>query len=162
MRTDLQCNALHATYAHDLDKSDPDRAQILAAVHRLNDSKPELKDDRYFVVDLVKDRDAAFLCVALADKDGDLMLTDDQAGIMTFALQKRNPQWVATKLSDVGFAAGVKPVQSDCKVNDRIVNTRDDVNVALRVTGHAIPPHVDRSDFNEVSASIRVNWSQSI
>ncbi len=125
-----------AAYARDLDKSDPDRAQILAAVHRLNDSKPELKDYRYFVVDLAKDHDAAFLCVALADKDGDLMLTDDQAGIMTFALQKRNPQWVATKLSGVGFAAGAKPVQSDCKVNGRIINTRDDVNVALKAMGH--------------------------
>ncbi|KUZ72268.1 hypothetical protein WI36_17740 [Burkholderia ubonensis] len=126
----------NAAYARDLDKSDPDRAQILAAVHRLNDSKPELKDYRYFVVDLIKDRDAAFLCVALADKDGDLMLTDDQAGIMTFALEKRTPQWVATKLSGVGFAAGAKPVQSDCKVDGRIVNTRDDINAALKATGH--------------------------
>lgn len=122
--------------ARDLDKTDPDRAQILAAVHRLNDRKPELKDYRYFVVDLVKDRDAAFLCVALADKDGDLMLTDDQAGIMTFALEKRSSQWVATKLGGVGFAASAKPVQSDCKVNDRIVNSRDDINAALKATGH--------------------------
>ncbi|VWB11755.1 hypothetical protein BLA6993_00383 [Burkholderia lata] len=123
-------------YARDLDKSDSDRAQILAATHRLNDTKPELKDYRYVVVDLLKDHDAAFLCVALADKDGELMLTDDQAGIMTFALERRNPQWVATKLSGVGFAAGAKPVQSDCNVDGRIVNTRDDINAALKATGH--------------------------
>ncbi|WP_431822006.1 hypothetical protein [Burkholderia sp. F1] len=126
----------NVAHARDLDKSDRDRAHILAAVHRLNDREPDLRDYHYFVVDLVKDHDAAFLCVALADKDGDLVLTDDQAGIMTFALEKRNPQWVATKLSGVGFAVGAKPVQSDCKVDGRIVSTRDDINAALKVTGH--------------------------
>ncbi|KVL89819.1 hypothetical protein WJ50_14245 [Burkholderia ubonensis] len=126
----------NVAHSRDLDKSDPDRAHILAAVHQLNDREPDLKDYRYFVVDLVKDHDAAFLCVALADKDGELVVTDDQAGIMTFALEKRNLQWVATKLGGVGFAVGAKPVQSDCKVGGRIVSTRDDINAALKATEH--------------------------
>ncbi|WP_412530250.1 hypothetical protein [Burkholderia lata] len=132
----LGATLANVAFARDLDKSDPDRAQILAAVHRLNDRDPEMKDYRYFVVDLLKDHDAAFLCVALAEKDGGLILTDDQAGIMTFALEKHHPQWVATELSGVGFAAGAKPVQSDCNVDGRAVNTRDDINAALKATGH--------------------------
>ncbi|WP_175889990.1 hypothetical protein [Burkholderia cepacia] len=132
----LVATVANVTYARDLDKSDPDRAHILAAVHRLNDSEPDLKDYRYFVVDLIKDRDAAFACVALTDKDGSLEMTDDQVEIMKFALERRNAQWVATDLGGVGFADGAKPVQSDCKVEGRIVNTRDDVNVALKATGH--------------------------
>ncbi|KFL54060.1 hypothetical protein JM78_11140 [Burkholderia pyrrocinia] len=127
---------INVVCARDLDKSDPDRAQILVAVHRLNDNDSDLKDYRYFVVDLAKDHDTAFLCAALADKDGDLEMTDDQAGIMTFALEKRGPQWVAAKLSGVGFAVGAKPVQSDCKVRGRIVSTRDDINAVLKATGH--------------------------
>ncbi|MCA8152956.1 hypothetical protein [Burkholderia contaminans] len=126
----------NVAYARDLDKSDPDRAHILAAVHRLNDGEPDLKDYHYFVVDLIKDHDAAFACVALADKDGSLEMTDDQAEIMKFALEKRNVQWVATDLGGVGFAVGAKPVQSDCKVEGRTVDTRDDVNAALKATGH--------------------------
>ncbi|WP_322085113.1 hypothetical protein [Burkholderia sp. BCC1999] len=126
----------NVTYARDLDKSDPDRAHILAAVHRLNDSEPDMKDYHYFVVDLIKDRDAAFACVALTDKDGSLEMADDQAEIMKFALNKRSAQWVATDLGGVGFAVGAKPLQSACKVDGRIVSTRDDVNVALKATGH--------------------------
>ncbi|MBY4798709.1 hypothetical protein K6W78_01605 [Burkholderia cepacia] len=132
----LVATVANVTYARDLDKSDPDRAQILAAVHRLNDSEPDLKDYRYFVVDLIKDHDAAFACIGLTDKDGSLEMTDDQVEIMKFALERRNAQWVATDLGGVGFAVGAKPVQSDCKVEGRIVNTRDDVNVALKATGH--------------------------
>ncbi|WP_205170558.1 hypothetical protein [Burkholderia sp. LMG 13014] len=131
----LAVTSVTAAHARDLDKSDPDRAQILAAVHRLNDSNSNLKDYRYVVVDLVKDRDAAFLCVALADHDGGLILTDDQAGIMTFALEKRDPRWVAINLGGVGFAAGARPVQSDCVVNGRTVNTRADINAALKANG---------------------------
>ncbi|WP_423370647.1 hypothetical protein [Burkholderia sp. LMG 32019] len=132
----LVVSMVNVVHARDLDRNDPDRAPILAAVHRLNDSQPDLKDYRYFVVDLVKDRDAAFLCVALADNGGDLMLTDDQAGIMTFALEKRDPQWLATELGGVGFAAGAKPVQSDCRVSGRVVNTRADIDAVLKSTGH--------------------------
>ncbi|MGU7779679.1 hypothetical protein [Burkholderia sp. PU8-34] len=126
----------NVAYARDLDRSDPDRAHILAAVHRLNDKEPDLKDYHYVVADLVKDHDAAFVCVALADKDGNLEMTDDQAEIMMFALEKRDAQWVATDLSGVGFAAGAKPVQSDCLVGGHIVNTRADINAALKATGH--------------------------
>ncbi|KVX82272.1 hypothetical protein WL09_24060 [Burkholderia ubonensis] len=126
----------NVAYARDLDKSDPDRAHILAAVHRLNDNDPALKDYHYFVVDLVKDHDAAFMCAALADKEGHLEMTDDQTEIMMFALEKRSPQWVATDLHGVGFAAGAKPVQSDCLVDGRAVNTRADINAALKATGH--------------------------
>lgn len=132
----LVATVANVTYARDLDKRDPDRAPILAAVHRLNDREPDLKDYHYFVVDLIEDRDAAFACVALTDKGGSLEMTDDQAEIMKFALDKRSAQWVATDLGGVGFAAGAKPVQSDCKVEGRIVNTRDDVNIALKATGH--------------------------
>lgn len=127
---------VHSAFARDLDKSDPDRAQIIAAVHRLNASDPNLKDNRYVVVDLVKDHDAAFVCVALAEKDGGLELTDDQAEIMTFVLAKRNAQWTAVALNGGGFAEGAKPVQSDCFAGGRIVNTRADIDAALKATGH--------------------------
>ena len=126
----------HSAFARDLDKSDPDRAQILAAVHRLNANDPNLKDNRYVVVDLVKDHDAAFVCVALAEKDGGLELTDDQAEIMTFVLAKRNAQWTAVALNGGGFAQGAKPAQSDCFAGGRIVNTRADIDAALKATGH--------------------------
>ncbi|RQS67249.1 hypothetical protein DID96_22050 [Burkholderia sp. Bp8963] len=106
-----------ASYASDLDKSGPDRADMLTAVHRLNDKDPYLKGYHYFVVDLVKGHDAAFACVALADKDGKLERTDDQVGIMMFALEKRN-------------------AQSDCSVDGRNINTRADINAALKATGH--------------------------
>ncbi|HDR9485941.1 TPA: hypothetical protein QDC29_005624 [Burkholderia aenigmatica] len=131
----LAMTSVTAAHARDLDKRDPDRAQILAAVHRLNDRDPNLKEYRYVVVDLLKDRDAAFLCVALAEKDGGLILTDDQAGIMTFALENRHPQWAAINLGGVGFAAGARPVQSDCVVDGRTVNTRADINAALKAKG---------------------------
>jgi len=125
-----------AAYARDLDRSDPDRAHILAAIHRLNDNDPNLKQYRYFVVDLVKDRNAAFVCAALADKNGGVEMTDGQAEIMTFALENRSPQWVATRLTGVGFAAGAQPLQSDCRVNGRVVNTFADINAALKSMGH--------------------------
>ncbi|MCA3860704.1 MAG: hypothetical protein IOB81_18895, partial [Burkholderia sp.] len=89
----LAATSITAAHARDLDKSDSDRAQILAAVHLLNDREPDLKDYRYVVVDLVKDRDVAFACVALADKDGSVEMTEDQAEIMTFALERRDSRW---------------------------------------------------------------------
>lgn len=125
-----------AASARDLDKSDPERAHILAAVHRLNANDSELNDYRYYVVDLVKDHNTAFICVALTDKDGNLEMTDDQAEIMRFALEKRDTQWMTVDLSGVGFAAGAKPVQSDCLVDGRLANTRADIDAALKATGH--------------------------
>lgn len=141
-------------HARDLDRGDPDRVPILAAIHRLHDNDPDLKQYRYFVVDLLKDQSTPFACVALADKDGAVEMTDDQAEIITFALEKRSPQWVATSLTGVGFAAGATPLQSDCAVNCRVVNTFAHADVLLPggfVVGSAAIRSVDEGHVTAVA-----------
>jgi hypothetical protein len=60
----------NAASARHLMNSDAECVAILAAVHRLNANDSDLKDYRYYVVDLVKDHDTAFVCARSRTHEG--------------------------------------------------------------------------------------------
>ncbi len=84
----LLAASLDLAHAADLDRSDPDRAQILAAAHR--DRK---EDGRYIVLEMVKTGDVAFLCAAIRLPQGSIEQTDDAIDIDLLAFQKTAGVW---------------------------------------------------------------------
>lgn len=108
------------SFARDLDKGDPDRAQILDAARQGNAMK-------FVVRDLFKDGDFAYLC-ALEIDQGQIVMTDDQIEVHKWGLKKQAKGWQAVELPG-NFADSSTTV--DCRVCDHAITSRSDIQSAI-------------------------------
>jgi hypothetical protein len=122
----LLAASLNIVHAADLDRSDPDRAQILAAAHRSQN-----ENGRFVVLDMVKDGDAAFLCAAIRLPEGGIEKTDDTIDIDLLAFRKTAGGWKAVAGAAVGSGSPLD--RTVCAPGGHVIKTHADINAFVKL-----------------------------
>ena len=122
----LLAASLNTAHAADLDRADPDRAQILATAHR-----QDPVEGRFVVLDMLKDGNAAYLCAVVRDKDGELERTDESVEVHLLAFRKQSDGWKASAVT--GVFTSDPPNPKDCQLEGHIIKTRADIDAFVKL-----------------------------
>ncbi|WP_423383012.1 hypothetical protein [Burkholderia sp. LMG 32019] len=151
-----------AVAAHDLQKNDPERQEILDAVRKIEASMYDVKDVKFVVKDLIRDGDAAYVC-ALTEVDGQMARTDDSFNVGHWALLHQPDGW---HVIDLGDGLADSPHNVDCRVSNHVIVTRSDIANAIADARHVEsdapprigddPPIVPRAAISEDQAVSKV------
>lgn len=116
-----------AAAAGDLDRNDPDRAQILDAARKLVSPGPE--PVKFVVRELFKDADMAYLCALVQSADGHFSRTDEAYDVYQLGLRKQGNGWLAT---EVGGDLAASPSSVDCRFKRAIeIRSASDIKALI-------------------------------